>query len=152
MNDPKISYCISALPQPKRRWKHSSPQSTRMYEFMRMISSKYRVDLPEYRDLHRWSIDNVASFWEEVWGFTGVVAGTISKDVVETLSWRSCMGRRGADISRSSAKMLQCSLAPSSSLMPDSTSLRIYCSHDVSTRPSTIPSPSSVTRRARCRV
>jgi hypothetical protein len=55
-------------------WRHPDPDSTRMAEFMRGINRKYGLKLESYDDLYRWSIDDIASFWGEVWDFTGITA------------------------------------------------------------------------------
>jgi acetoacetyl-CoA synthetase len=51
-----------------------------MWEFMTLINQKYGKDLGSYKELHRWSVENVAEFWGEVWDFTGV-KGTRFKQV-----------------------------------------------------------------------
>ncbi|KAI9755088.1 MAG: hypothetical protein M4579_004427 [Chaenotheca gracillima] len=43
---------------PKELWRHSAPETTRIAQFKRHISNKYAVDLPEYQDLHAWSLKN----------------------------------------------------------------------------------------------
>jgi acetoacetyl-CoA synthetase len=60
--------------QPAKLWEHADPQSTKMYEFLELVNKKHGLELKTYDNLHRWSIDNVAKFWEEVWDFTGMVA------------------------------------------------------------------------------
>ncbi|KAA8567693.1 hypothetical protein EYC84_008165 [Monilinia fructicola] len=53
-------------------WRHSNPSSTRMYEFKEIVNKKYGLKLKTYDDLYRWSIENIAEFWEETWWFTGI--------------------------------------------------------------------------------
>lgn len=53
-------------------WRHPSPESTRMWEFMHLIGKKYNLSLDSYDELYQWSIDNIALFWEEAWEFTGI--------------------------------------------------------------------------------
>ncbi|PGH17613.1 acetoacetate-CoA ligase [Helicocarpus griseus UAMH5409] len=55
-------------------WRPSSPESTKIYEFMSHVSKKYGLSLNNYHDLWNWSIAEPAKFWEEVWYFTGVKA------------------------------------------------------------------------------
>ena len=59
---------------PLELWRHASPQASRMHQFKHLISHKYGVELPQYEHLYRWSIENIAAFWKEVWHFTGVRA------------------------------------------------------------------------------
>ena len=55
-------------------WEHPDPKSSRMFEFMQMLNDKYNAKVDSYRELHKWSIDNLAAFWGEVWDYTGIVA------------------------------------------------------------------------------
>lgn len=55
-------------------WRHPSPFDTQLARFMRHVSRKHDLKLETYPMLYRWSIDNVAEFWGEVWGFCGVTA------------------------------------------------------------------------------
>lgn len=55
-------------------WRHKDPKSTAMWRFLENVNEKYDMNLQTYADLHRWSVENVASFWEQVWHFTGIVA------------------------------------------------------------------------------
>ncbi|KAF2104796.1 acetoacetate-CoA ligase [Rhizodiscina lignyota] len=68
---------------PKKLWEHTSPDTTKMTEFMKMINKKFKLDLKSYEDLHRWSVDNVSDFWKEVWDFTGITASQPYEKVVE---------------------------------------------------------------------
>jgi acetoacetyl-CoA synthetase len=70
-----LNGAAKAPKQAKRMlWTHPDPDSTRMAEFMRSINHKYGLNLKSYDDLYRWSIDEIASFWAEVWNFTGITA------------------------------------------------------------------------------
>lgn len=53
-------------------WRHENPKSTQMWKFIEHVNTKYGLKLVDYPSLYRWSVDNVASFWEEVWDFTGI--------------------------------------------------------------------------------
>ncbi|KAL8814893.1 MAG: hypothetical protein Q9223_005927, partial [Gallowayella weberi] len=55
-------------------WQHKDPKATRMYEFKRLIEKKHGIQLPDYNHLYQWSIQNLSTFWEHVWHFTGIVA------------------------------------------------------------------------------
>lgn len=55
-----------------RLWTHDSPQSTPMWKFLQHVNSKYKLALEDYPSLYRWSVENIAEFWGEVWHFTGI--------------------------------------------------------------------------------
>ncbi|TVY42857.1 Malonamoyl-CoA synthetase [Lachnellula occidentalis] len=60
--------------EPVELWRHSSPQTTQMWFFKERVEKKYGVKLDGYRDLHKWSIENIEPFWRETCLFTGVHA------------------------------------------------------------------------------
>ncbi|KAF2434107.1 acetoacetate-CoA ligase [Tothia fuscella] len=68
---------------PTKLWEHPNPESTKMYEFMTMLNETKGLNLKGYDDLHEWSINNIALFWELVWHFTGVRASVPYKQVVD---------------------------------------------------------------------
>lgn len=45
-----------------------------MWKFLQHINSKYDLNLSGYPELYRWSVDNIAPFWAEVWHFAGIKA------------------------------------------------------------------------------
>jgi len=65
-------------------WTHPSPESTEMYDFMQMLNKKKSLELKTYDDLHEWSINNIAAFWEAVWQFTGVRSSSPYEKVRQT--------------------------------------------------------------------
>jgi len=60
--------------QGEELWRHSSPKTTQMWKFLEHVNSKHRLTLSTYGDLHKWSVENISKFWEEVWHFTGIRA------------------------------------------------------------------------------
>ena len=64
-------------------WRHPDPKSTQMYAFKEYISQKYAIDLPDYDALHQWSVSAVASFWEEIWHETGIIAQQVYDSVFD---------------------------------------------------------------------
>ncbi|KAI4133892.1 MAG: hypothetical protein LQ341_006111 [Variospora aurantia] len=68
---------------PQALWQHHNPESTRMYEFKRLIERKHGVRLPDYEALRQWSIQYLNDFWRNVWDFTGIVAETPSTQAVD---------------------------------------------------------------------
>jgi acetoacetyl-CoA synthetase len=59
---------------PQKLWEHPNPTGTPMYKFVQDLNKKYDLSLRGYDELHKWSIDNIAKFWEEVWHSTGIKA------------------------------------------------------------------------------
>jgi len=62
----------------EKLWEHSSPERTVMYQFKRYISEKYSREFSGEEDklnsLWAWSVDEIESFWSEVWYYTGIKA------------------------------------------------------------------------------
>lgn len=61
-----------SITDPVELWRHADPESTQMHRFKTLINCKYGLDLDHYEDLHKWSVENIADFWSEVWDFVGV--------------------------------------------------------------------------------
>ncbi|PYH44340.1 acetoacetate--CoA ligase family protein [Aspergillus saccharolyticus JOP 1030-1] len=55
-------------------WRHSSPQTTQIYDFITTLNKKHALSLKSYNSLWEWSIAEPAKFWEEVWNYTAIVA------------------------------------------------------------------------------
>lgn len=74
---------------PRELWRHSAPQSTRMYQFKELLGKKYNTEFPGYESLRQWSINNLALFWKEVWQFTGIRASQAFTEVFLIHSFNS---------------------------------------------------------------
>jgi acetoacetyl-CoA synthetase len=48
-------------------WSPSNITASQMAKFTRYVENKYAVNLPTYEDLHQWSVNYSAEFWESVW-------------------------------------------------------------------------------------
>lgn len=59
---------------PAQLWHHQSPELTPLYKFLHQVKTTYNLDFDDYAGLHRWSIENIPEFWEEVWRFCGIKA------------------------------------------------------------------------------
>ena len=59
--------------QPLWRLSPHAMRGTAMHRFMQQTSARHNF-APEYDALYRWSIDDRAAFWSEVWEFTAVRA------------------------------------------------------------------------------
>jgi acetoacetyl-CoA synthetase len=55
-------------------WRHPRPETTEFYAFQQHLMKKYPIRSDSYTDLWKWSIDNPATFWENVWHYTGIKA------------------------------------------------------------------------------
>ncbi|KXJ97675.1 hypothetical protein Micbo1qcDRAFT_143203 [Microdochium bolleyi] len=55
-------------------WRHPDPASTHMYKFLQSVKSKYSLDIDDYPGLYKWSVENIADFWDQVWQFCGITA------------------------------------------------------------------------------
>lgn len=62
-------------------WRHPDPESTPMWRFIQHVNGKYGLRLEGYPGLYKWSIENVAQFWEEVWHFVGIKASKPFEEV-----------------------------------------------------------------------
>ncbi|KAJ9136719.1 Acetoacetate-CoA ligase [Pleurostoma richardsiae] len=69
-------------------WRHPDPKATPMAKFMDHINTKFGLVLNDYPSLYKWSTENVAEFWEEVWHFCGIRA---SKSYDQVLPQGSAM-------------------------------------------------------------
>ena len=56
---------------------------TNLARFSRYAADRHRLDLGDYADLHRWSVEEPGQFWQDVWDFSGVVAHQDADQVVE---------------------------------------------------------------------
>ncbi len=56
-------------------WNPSSDykSSSNMFEFLSLMAAKYHLPNDEYATVHRWSVENIATFWAEIWDFCGVI-------------------------------------------------------------------------------
>jgi len=49
-------------------------KSANMTRYMGFVNDRYRKNFTEYRDLYRWSVENVSDFWKSIWDFVGIEA------------------------------------------------------------------------------
>ncbi|CAZ84057.1 unnamed protein product [Tuber melanosporum] len=71
----------------EKLWEHSSPERTTMYQFKRHISEKYSREFSgeedKFNSLWAWSVDEIESFWSEIWNYTGIKATKRFESVVD---------------------------------------------------------------------
>lgn len=60
-------------------------ENSQMMAFVRQLKRNRGVEFDDYRDLHRWSIENPESFWEEVWKFYQIISSKPYTKVVDDL-------------------------------------------------------------------
>ncbi|SPO03059.1 related to acetoacetyl-CoA synthetase [Cephalotrichum gorgonifer] len=63
-------------------WTPPDPRSTPMWRFIERVNEKYGLNIADYEALYQWSIENVASFWEEVWIFFDIKASRSYDEVL----------------------------------------------------------------------
>lgn len=55
-------------------WTPPDPQSTQMWRFIQRVNERRGLAITDFEELYRWSIEDVAAFWEEVWHFLEIKA------------------------------------------------------------------------------
>lgn len=58
--------------------------SSRLTSFRQGLESRWQIDLPDYKQLHRFSVEEPEKFWTSVWDFCGVISdarGSIAIDM-----------------------------------------------------------------------
>ncbi|XP_071038561.1 acetoacetyl-CoA synthetase-like isoform X1 [Parasteatoda tepidariorum] len=63
---------ITSRDEPFLTWDKKVPH-TRLEHFRKRISEKYNIELNNYWDLHKWSIEHFEQFWEETWNYLGFI-------------------------------------------------------------------------------
>ncbi len=55
---------------------HSDLTTSHMARFMHTVNSRYSRAFSDYESLHRWSLENKNEFWQAVWDFCNIAAGS----------------------------------------------------------------------------
>ena len=50
--------------------------------FIRALNQAYKLDLRDYPQLWRWSVDHLEEFWDAVWQYCGVISGPRGRRVL----------------------------------------------------------------------
>lgn len=66
-------------------------RASRMYDFARWVEERHGLTLPGYEALHRWSVERLEDFWQDVWDYFGILS---SARATEVLSSRDMPGAR----------------------------------------------------------
>ncbi len=67
-------------------WKPNQEQidKTQLESFRKQVNMRFNIDIRNYNDLHRWSVDNIEEFWKSIWGYLSPICSkepsTIIKD------------------------------------------------------------------------
>ena len=50
-------------------WKPTQEQikKTQLESFRKQVNMRYDIDIRDYAELHKWSIDNIEDFWKSIW-------------------------------------------------------------------------------------
>lgn len=95
MSIDKLTPSAAAPPDDNVLWRHPNPESTPMWEFLQHVNKKHGLSLDGYPALYKWSIDEVALFWEEVWHFVGITASKPFDEVRQPQRWTLKKRKRG---------------------------------------------------------
>ncbi|KAJ4174904.1 hypothetical protein NW754_005327 [Fusarium falciforme] len=116
MSIDKLAPSAAAPPDDNVLWRHPNPESTPMWEFLQHVNKKHGLSLDGYPALYKWSIDEVALFWEEVWHFVGITA---SKPFDEVLPSNAPMYPRPDFFSTARLNFAENLLFPATSPLPE---------------------------------
>ncbi|GFQ98682.1 acetoacetyl-CoA synthetase [Trichonephila clavata] len=60
-------------------------------KFKEIIRNKYGAKLDNYWEFHKWSVDNLAEFWAELWDFVGIISSKKFDQVIDlTIPMQEC--------------------------------------------------------------
>jgi acetoacetyl-CoA synthetase len=59
-------------------------QNTQMTKFRLFVNQNLGVKLTNYADLHQWSIDEIADFWQQLWQFTSVIHSSEPSSIIDS--------------------------------------------------------------------
>ncbi|EPT04586.1 hypothetical protein FOMPIDRAFT_1156848 [Fomitopsis schrenkii] len=68
--------------QSKLIWSPSGPSYTPLEVLRRMINRKHALNLRDYHELHRYSVESY-DFWMDVWEFTGIISSVTPTKILE---------------------------------------------------------------------
>ena len=60
-------------------------QAANITRFTDVVRQSWNIQIDDYRQLHRWSIDHPAQFWQSLWSFCGVCGDIGGERIVEDL-------------------------------------------------------------------
>ena len=66
-------------------WEPKNVHKTHMYKFIDYINGSYGLKINSYKELHQWSIENISSFWKEIWAQSGVIHSKQFDDIIDDI-------------------------------------------------------------------
>jgi len=69
----------------KTLWKPHNKKQSQMYDFLNQINIKYNLEITNYNELHKWSVENISVFWKEIWNYSKIVYSRPYTKVVKDL-------------------------------------------------------------------
>ena len=54
-------------------WKPQGKEKSQMYDFLNQMNVKYNLEITNYKELHKWSVENISVFWKEIWNYCKIV-------------------------------------------------------------------------------
>jgi acetoacetyl-CoA synthetase len=72
----------------KLLWKPDDDRikSTNIYRFMKKINQKYCMSFDGYPELYRWSVENIADFWKEMWDEGEIISSSGYQEIIDDLN------------------------------------------------------------------
>ena len=69
----------------KTLWKPHNKKQSQMYDFLNLMNAKYNLEITNYNELHKWSVENISVFWKEIWNYCKIVHSRPYTRVVKDL-------------------------------------------------------------------
>jgi acetoacetyl-CoA synthetase len=68
-------------------WKPSEEvvREANVTRFIKFVNERHGLDLKDYWDLYKWSVEEIQAFWESMWDFVGIIGERFTK-VVDDLN------------------------------------------------------------------
>lgn len=66
-------------------WKPTQQQiiNSNIYKFMQSVNNRYDLSMTSYEQLHQWSIENIADFWQHFWQYADVQCSNTFDEVLD---------------------------------------------------------------------
>ena len=69
----------------KTLWKPHNKKQSQMYDFLNQMNAKYNLEITNYNELHKWSVENISVFWKEIWNYCKIIHSRPYTRVVKDL-------------------------------------------------------------------
>lgn len=64
-------------------WKPKHPETSNMWQFMRFVETHFQQSFANYQQLHAWSVQNPAFFWQALCDYFGIQFDTPATEILE---------------------------------------------------------------------